>query len=93
MGFENIGTKSPVKPSSLVSLGADEVQESVNFSSREKLTVCKVVEGSVRLSPGRVPRIARLPIWSTFIGGEYDFHCGPLTASPICLAAIHKHGH
>jgi hypothetical protein len=35
----------------LAPLVADEVQESVKFSSREKLAVCKVFEGAVNLSP------------------------------------------
>ena len=46
----------------LGSLAADEVQESVKFSSREKLAVCKVVEGAVKLSPGRGQRAASLEV-------------------------------
>jgi hypothetical protein len=46
----------------LGSLAADEVQESVKFSSREKLAVCKVVEGTVKLSPGRSQRAASLEV-------------------------------
>ena len=46
----------------LASLAADEVQESVKFSSREKLAVCKVVEGAVKLSPGRSQRVALLEV-------------------------------
>jgi hypothetical protein len=46
----------------LVSLGADKVQESVKFLSGEKLSVRKVVEGTVKLSPGRGQRAASLEV-------------------------------
>ena len=46
----------------LAPLAADEVQESVKFSSREKLAVCKVIEGAVKLSPGRGQRVAPLEV-------------------------------
>ena len=46
----------------LAPLGAGEVQESVKFSSREKLARCKVVEGAVKLSPGRGQRAASLEV-------------------------------
>jgi hypothetical protein len=46
----------------LAPLGADEVQELVKFLSREKLTVCKVIEGAVKLSPGRGQRVALLKV-------------------------------
>ena len=46
----------------LASLAANEDQKSVKFSSREKLAVCKVVEGAVKLSPGRGQRAASLEV-------------------------------
>jgi hypothetical protein len=56
------GSPGLVSSSSLASLAADEVQESVKFSSREKLAVCKVIEGAVKLSPGRGQRVAPLEV-------------------------------
>jgi hypothetical protein len=50
----------------LAPLGAGEVQESVKFSSREKLALCKVVEGAVKLSPGRGQRVAPLEVVGEF---------------------------
>jgi hypothetical protein len=46
----------------LAPLGADEVQESVKSSSCEKLAVCKVIEGAVKLSPGCDERVAVLEV-------------------------------
>ena len=37
-----------------------------NFLSREKLAVCKVIEGSVKLSPGRGQRVASLEVLGEF---------------------------
>jgi hypothetical protein len=50
----------------LAPLGADEVHESVKSSSCEKLAVCKVIEGAVKLSPGRGQRVALLKVVGQF---------------------------
>ena len=64
-GYDNIpgATSSELRQEArLASLAADEVQEAVKFSSREKLAVCKVVEGAVELSPGRSQRVTLLEV-------------------------------
>src|SRR6476659_9065142 len=46
----------------LASLAANEDQKSVKFSSREKLAVCKVLQGAVKLPPSRGERATSLEV-------------------------------
>jgi hypothetical protein len=72
----------------LVSLAANEVQESVKFSSREKLAVCKVVEGAVKLSPGRGQSVASLEVVGQFrIEQDQTWS----QDSPVGLGKEHRH--
>jgi hypothetical protein len=46
----------------LASLAANEDQKSVKFSSREKLAVCEVLQGAIKLLPSRGERATSLEV-------------------------------